>query len=110
MTDLDCADHGIPTDRRVVDKVAFRSDVTGDASHLGPSRALIDPNALDGIKRFPAIDPNRRRGVERDSHGRCWCRAARHPTPPAPTSHAPQPLQFPRAPVLSLPVHLHAQP
>ena len=112
VTDLDCANHGGPTDQRVVDKVAFRSNVPRDALHLGPTHPLVDPTALDGIKRFPTIDPDRRRGVERDLHGwcRCRCRTARHPTLPAPTSHAPQPIQFPRAPAPPLPIHLHARP
>ena len=58
VTDLDCADHGGPTDWRVVDKVAFRSNVPGDALHLGPTHSLVDPTMLDGIKRFLTIEPN----------------------------------------------------
>ena len=64
MTDLDCANHCGPTDWRVVDKVSFRSKVAKDTSHLGPKHPLVDPTACDGIKRFPTIETDHRRGVE----------------------------------------------
>ena len=55
---LNCADHGGPTNQKIVDEIVFWSDIPSDASYLSPMHPLNDPHTPDDTERFLTFEPD----------------------------------------------------
>ena len=55
---LNCADHGGPTNQKIINEMVFWSDIPSDASYLSPMHPLNDPHTPDDTERFLTFEPN----------------------------------------------------
>ena len=55
---LNCADHGGPNNRQVIDEMVFWSDIPSDAPYLSPMHPLNDPHTPDDTERFLTFEPD----------------------------------------------------
>ena len=55
---LNCADHGGPTDPRIIDEMVFWTDIPSDSYYLSPMHPLNDPYTPDDTERFLTFEPD----------------------------------------------------
>lgn len=55
---LNCADHGGPTDPKIVDEMVFWSDIPTDSTYLSPMHPLRDPRTPDDVERYLTFEPD----------------------------------------------------